>query len=64
MVYIQMSNAGRVCGVWDHEPSTDERLAAYGAYLGKTLDTDGDRASIGFNTWVETHEVMTGGAGR
>jgi hypothetical protein len=54
-IYIQMSNAGRVCGVWNYEPTKEERATAYSRYLGHEVDA----AAMSWNTWLEVHEVMT-----
>jgi hypothetical protein len=54
-IYIQMSNAGRVCGVWDSRPSDEERAKAYSLYLGKEVDAEATR----WSTWIEEHEVQT-----
>lgn len=58
IVYIQMSHAGRVCGVWDHKPSLEERANEYTRYLGMKQD-DPNRVKVGdtTGTWVEIQEI-------
>lgn len=52
-IFIQMSNAGRVCGSWTYQPSDDERRAAYSAYLSKDVDVDATK----WSAWIEELDV-------
>ena len=56
-IYIQMSNAGRIAGIWSKHPTDLERANAYSKYLEKEVDGIATIQS----TWIEIYELDENG---
>ena len=58
-VWIQMSCTRSICGVWDHEPTDEERTLAYDAYMSQpTTDVAGNVGRMKQNTFVLEKDLL------
>jgi len=52
-IYIQLSNARGICGVWPEEPDDNSRAIGYSKYMKKEMDVRATNS----NCWIEKHEL-------